>query len=133
MKRWLLGLALASACGCALTPSDLWRNILMPEQRSIDYRDPGQLPPAPIPDNVPPRTVSDLRPDTEEWRLSLDDAIRIALENAKVVRMLAGTTAVTSGQTIYDPAITNTTIDQAQARFDPALALTPQLRGLPRP
>src|SRR5262249_12864428 len=54
-----------------------------------------------------------------EWRLSLDDAIRIALENAQGVRILAGLTAVSSGQTIYDAAITNTTIDQAQAAFDP--------------
>src|SRR5260370_1181814 len=88
-------------------PPPTRRTILMPEQRSIAYRTPGHLPPAPIPDNVPPRTVSDLRPDTEEWPLSLDEAIRIALENAKIVRMLAGTTAVASGQTIYDPAITN--------------------------
>jgi outer membrane protein TolC len=122
MTRWVLGLALSTACGCALTPADVCRNILMPEQRSIDYRDPGQLPPAPIPENVPPRTVSDPRPGAEEWHLSLDDAIRIALENAQVIRVLAGTTAVASGQTIYDPAITNTTIDQAQARFDPALS-----------
>jgi outer membrane protein TolC len=42
-------------------------------------------------------------------------------QRARVVRTLAGTTAVASGQTIYDAAITNTTIDQAQARFDPVL------------
>lgn len=124
MKRWLLGLALSTACGCALTPAEVCRNILMPEQRSIDYRDPGQLAPAPIPENVPPRTVSDPRPGTVDWQLSLDDAIRIALENARAIRVLAGTTAVASGQTIYDPAITNTTIDQAQARFDPTLSHT---------
>ncbi len=120
-RRLLLGLVLSSACGCALTVADLCRNIILPEQRSIDYRDPAQLPPAPIPPSVPPRTVSDPRPETTEWQLSLDDAIRIALENAQVVRTLAGVTAVSSGQTIYDAAITNTTIDQAQATFDPTL------------
>jgi outer membrane protein TolC len=52
--------------------------------------------------------------------MSLDDAIRIAVQNARVVRQLAGTTATASGRTIYDAAITNTTIDQAQAAFDPA-------------
>ena len=35
--------------------------------------------------------------------------------------MLSGTTAVSSGQTIYDPATIQTTIDQEQARFDPVL------------
>jgi outer membrane protein TolC len=54
--------------------------------------------------------------------MSLDEAIHIALENSRVVRMLVGTTATTSGQTIYDAAITNTTIDQARATFDPVLS-----------
>ena len=112
-------LALAAACGCGQTAHDLCKNIILPEQRTIDYRDPSQLPLSRIPANAPPRTVSDPRPGTEEWQLSLDEAIRIALENAKVIRILAGTTAVSSGQTIYDAAVTNTTIDQAQAVFDP--------------
>src|SRR5262249_51911759 len=118
-RRLLLALLLSNACGCALSVDRIWRNIILPEQRSIEYRDPGQLPPAPLPPTVPPRTVADLRPETAEWRLSLDDAIRIALENTRVVRMLVGTTATASGQTIYDAAIVNTTIDQAQATFDP--------------
>src|SRR5262249_61314064 len=53
---------------------------------------------------------------------SLDEAIRIALVNAKVVRLLPTLTATTSGRTIYDTAITNTTIDQEQARFDPVVS-----------
>lgn len=96
--------------------------MILPEQRSIDYRDPAQFPPAPIPANVPPRTVSRPQPETAPWHLSLDEAIRIALENARAIRVLAGSTAVSSGQTIYDPAISNTQIDQAQGRFDPVLA-----------
>ena len=54
--------------------------------------------------------------------MSLDEAIRIALENAHVVRTLSGLSVVPSGQTIYDAAIVNTTIDQQQARFDPVLS-----------
>jgi outer membrane protein TolC len=114
-------LVLSAACGCALTPAEIWRNIILPEQRSIDYRDPAQFPSAPIPPSVPPRTVSEPRPGTTEWLLSLDDAIRIALENARVIRVLAGTAATASGSTIYDAAIVNTTIDQAQATFDPTV------------
>ena len=49
-----------------------------------------------------------------------DEAIRIALVNARVIRVLTGFSAASSGKTIYDAAITNTTIDQEQARFDPA-------------
>ncbi len=117
--RLLLSLALVTACGCELTGEDLLHDIILPEQRTISHRDPSQFPPAPIPPSAPPRTVSDPHPDETAWQLSLDDAIRIALENARVVRVLAGTSAVSSGQTIYDAAIVNTTIDQAAATFDP--------------
>jgi outer membrane protein TolC len=129
MRRSLLpGLALLCACGCALTVGDVCEavrdNVILPEQRTIDFHDPAQLPSVPLPDDPPPRTVSDLQPETVDWPLSLNEAIRIALINAKVVRVLAGTTAAPSGVTIYDPAIANTTIDQAQARFDPVLTQT---------
>jgi outer membrane protein TolC len=96
--------------------------IIYPEQRTIEYRDPSQFPFIPLPPSSPPATVT--RPPTEDVRyLSLDDAIRICLENDEVVRVLTGVTAVSSGQTIYDPAITNTLIDQEQARFDPFLTV----------
>jgi outer membrane protein TolC len=121
-RSLLLGLAVSTACGCAQTANEIWRTIVLPEQRSLEYRDPEQLPAARIPDNMPPRTVSNPKPETPEWPLSLDEAIRIALENTRVVRVLAGTTAVASGQTIYDPAISNTLIDQARARFDPVFS-----------
>src|SRR5262249_30126269 len=39
------------------------------------------------------------------------------------IRILAGTTATSSGSTIYDAAITNTTIDAAKGRFDPTVNL----------
>jgi outer membrane protein TolC len=128
-RSLLLGLTVAILCGCAHTPQEICEticeNIILPEQRSIGYRDSTQLPPAHIPNTVPPRTVSNLQPDAPEWQLSLDEAIRIALENTDVVRVLAGTTVTASGQTIYDAAIITTTIDQAQARFDPVLMDSP--------
>ncbi len=119
--------------GCAPTIRQVADNIVMPEQRTMDIRDPAPLPPAPIPDSPPPRTVSNPRLDTPEWPLSLDEAIHIALENAHVVRTLAGVTAVPSGETIYDTAIVNTTIDQAQARFDPVLSQNNTWNALQRP
>jgi outer membrane protein TolC len=124
MRSLLPGLSVLLLCGCDLTAETVCRHIILPEQQSIDYRDPEQLPAVRIPPNVPPRTVSNVQPETVPWQVSLDEAIRTSLENAGVVRMLAGTTAVSSGQTIYDTAILNTQIDQAQARFDPILSHT---------
>ena len=124
MARRLLGLALLTVCGCALSPKDLGQYVILPEARTLEHREPADLSTPTLAPPLPPRTVSAPRPGTPEWQLSLDDAIRIALENARVIRVLAGTTAVASGQTIYDAAITNTTIDQAQATFDPVLKST---------
>ena len=121
-RLFLVGSLLTAAGGCALTADDVVHSVILPEQRTIEHRDPSELPPARIPQNTPPRTVQDRQLDTPEWQLSLDEALRISLENAKVIRVLAGTAATTSGQTIYEAAITNTTIDQAQATFDPTLA-----------
>src|SRR5262245_30036073 len=94
--------------------------IIYPEQRQIEYRDPSQFPPIPLPPSSPPPTV--VSPPTGDTRyFALDDAIRTSLANARVVRLLAGVVAVSSGQTIYDPAITNTGIDAALGVFDPVL------------
>ena len=96
------------------------RRLILPEQRHLEFRDPSQLPRARIPDVPPPRTVSNL-PAQTVWKLSLDEAIRIALANAEVIRIVAGNTVVASGETIYGPAISNTQIDQSRAVFDPTL------------
>jgi outer membrane protein TolC len=112
----LLGL---SAGGC-VPGAGPWAEIV-PEQRHIEIRDLAQLPKAHLPPLPPPITVSDTNSQVTPQEMSLDDAIRIALANSKVVRILAGTTAVASGQTIYDPAIVNTTVDQARAAFDPVI------------
>jgi outer membrane protein TolC len=97
--------------------------FLLPEQRQIRVRHPSELPHAPVPETPQPPTVSNPRFDAPPRELSLDDAIRTALVNSEVVRVLAGVTAVSSGQTIYDAAITNTTIDQERARFDPTASV----------
>ena len=89
----------------------------------MDIRDPSQLPSARLPEMAIPPTVSDPRPNLPAYRLSLDEAIRTALANSDVVRVLTGLGATSSGRTIYDPAITNTQIDQARGRFDPAIGV----------
>jgi outer membrane protein TolC len=132
MRRYF-GLALSAAIfALALLPvkfasaqhrlGDHPYRVIYPEQRQVEYRDPSQFPAIPLPPSSPPPTVT-VGPTGGERLFSLDDAIRTSLENARVIRLLAGITAVTSGRTIYDPAVTNTTIDQALGRFDPFLTV----------
>src|SRR6476660_3446036 len=59
--------------------------IIYPEQRQIQYRDPIQFFPAPLPPTAPPPTV--MNPPTGDQRyFALDDAIRTSLGNMRVVR-----------------------------------------------
>lgn len=97
------------------------RCVIAPEQRKMVHRKPESLPKAALTTFSEPRTVSHQVNGEEELRLSLDEAIRIALDNADVIRVLGGITAASSGRTIYDPAIANTAIDQSRGRFDPRL------------
>lgn len=106
------------ASGLKNLPGQRLLPTIFPEARSISYRDPSQLRRARIPDVARPVTVRN-RQERKEHQITLDDAIRIAIDNANVVRILSGVTATNSGRTIYDPAISNTRIDEANAVFDP--------------
>ena len=75
--------------------------------------------PPPLPTR--PKTVKDYEVERESLFMTLDQAIEMALRNAEVIRVLQGTNAGSSGQTIYDPAIQNTLIDVERSRFDPSL------------
>jgi len=113
-----IGLLLFCLAGCGVWP-------VMPEQRMLAIRDESELPQASIPASLPPETVSQRVPAVvAPTQLSLDEAIRIALANSNVIRVLAGEFAVSSGKTIYDPAISNTAIDEARSVFDPTLGIT---------
>src|SRR5207237_2990862 len=83
---WLLPWLATAGC---VPVSGVW-SLVVPEQRRLEVREPGQLPPAPIPPVPPPETVTNRPPDVPPDELSLDQAIRIALANSKVVRGLAG-------------------------------------------
>ena len=83
----------------------------------MEIRDPSQMRQVRLPEMPAPATVFRPGAALQPWNLSLDEAIRIALENADVIRVLGGS----SGRTIYDPAIANTQIDLARGRFDPAI------------
>ncbi|MDB4561585.1 TolC family protein [bacterium] len=97
-----------------------WYPIL-PEQRGLQIRTPGQLLQVAVPQTPRPPTVADPQFDLPPRNLTLNEAINVTLSNSEVVRVLSGVTASTSGRTIYDVAITNTTIDQQKGVFDPTL------------
>lgn len=107
--------------------------FIFPEQRTIEIRDPSELRPAPIPNTPPPATVSQPLVDAPERLLSLDEAIRTGLANSEVVRVLNGVSARTTGRTIYDTAIENNAIDEAQAAFDPTLRVNNGFNRFERP
>lgn len=113
MGLWALALRPAAAV------EDWW--LVAPEQRHIEVRPPAAIYHRPIPETGPPVTVRERTQATGRIAITLDEAIRIALASSDVIRVLAGERAVSSGQTVYDPAITNVQIDQERARFDPTL------------
>lgn len=98
--------------------------LIFPEQRQVQARDPADLPSAPFPSIPAPVTVTTKEFAGPPRMMSLDEAIHVALEQTRVVRVLQGTTATSSGKTIYDAAINNTLIDQQQSKFDPTLNIT---------
>lgn len=116
----LLVSALFNSCQSAESDNGIFP-LIKPEQRRIQYRDPASLPDIYVPPTPAPPTVGSPLPESAVRSLSLDEAIQISLAESTVVRQLAGVIAVSSGRTIYDPAIVNNNIDQQQAAFDPAV------------
>jgi outer membrane protein TolC len=110
---------LALQAGCS-SPAGLVP-LVVSEQRTLSIREPAEIPMAPLPKLPPPATVASPPSSAASKELSLDEALRIALSNSKAIRTLAGTDVVSSGRTIYDPAIANTTIDVAKSVFDPVI------------
>ncbi|MEZ6063961.1 MAG: TolC family protein [Planctomycetaceae bacterium] len=103
----------------AWLPNPAFAQLRFDEQHSIRWHRPEEIVTFRRPANPVPVTVATVSDDAPERFLSLDEAIRIALQNSEVIRVLAGTAAVSSGSTIYDTAIATTPIDQAVGRFDP--------------
>jgi outer membrane protein TolC len=110
--------------GCT-TPQLLDGQIIdiCPEQRHIEVRDASALCPAAIRSSEIPFTVA-LKEDRQAEPLSLDEAIQIAIRNADVIRVIGGNFATTTGRTIYDVAVSNVSIDEQLAVFDPTFNLT---------
>ncbi len=114
-------------------PAQNFPRLLAPGQSTIEVRSPAELPHVAIPDVPPPATVANPEAALPQRQLTLDEAIRIALTNSEVVRILAGVTAASSGQTIYDTAIVNNQVDDAVSRFDPTLQVNNSLNRTETP
>jgi outer membrane protein TolC len=130
-RRQAVWLLLLFVCGC--TSARELCALVVPEQVHLEVRQPEQIASYARREYPPPPTVSSPGPPLVASNLSLDDAIRIALANANVIRVLAGATVTSSLQTVYDPAISNTSIDVARAAFDPTLTVTNTIDRLDDP
>jgi outer membrane protein TolC len=75
-----------------------------------------------------PVTVATDEATQAERLMTLDEAIRLSLQHSEAIRVLAGVSAVSTGQTIYDTAIAVTPIDQAKAVFDPVFSANSSFR-----
>ena len=106
---------------------------IFPERRSVEVREPHQLPRYQMPTAAAPSTVSRPIADLEPQLLALNGSIRTSMRNLDVVRVLSGVTASNSGRSIYDIALTHTQIDQQQARFDPLLSVDNNWNVLEKP
>ncbi|MEZ6049829.1 MAG: TolC family protein [Planctomycetaceae bacterium] len=122
-RQWSVSAAIVMTVLMGCRTAHEVADITLPEQRQIAYRSPASLPATPLPTYSPPRTVTNPDNGQEDLHLSLDEAIHIALANAEVIRVLGGFTATSTGSTIYDPGIANTSIDQARGQFDPTLSV----------
>jgi outer membrane protein TolC len=118
----LFCLTVATFGGSLTANAQFTVRLFPPEQATIRIRDPRDLARIPLRRTPAPQTVTQVR-ERKPRPLTLNEAIEIALANAEVVRFLAGQTASSSGRTIYDVAVTNTTIDQAEGRFDPTVSV----------
>lgn len=125
-------LAMLLVCAATAQADEPFQSIL-PEQRCLDIRNPRELCQVPVPATPRPATVNDNQFQSPPRLLTLNDAINITLANSKVIRVLGGVTATTSGRTVYDTAISNTTIDTQRAAFDPTFRLNNAWNQLENP
>lgn len=131
-RRSLCALVVLLAYSAKFTHAQRSFPFILPEERTIQIRDPSELRVAAIPNTPPPPTVSQ-HEELPARNISLDEAIRTALANSEVVRVLNGVSAASSGRTIYDVTIANTAIDDANAAFDPTLRANNTFNRIDRP
>ena len=120
-------------CAVALTVTPVCGQLSERDQHHIRWHAPETLPLSQRLPGLAPITVASDEAVENERLLPLDEAIRIALRHAEVIRTL-GVSSVRGGTgTIYDTAIASTPIDQAISRFDPVFTANSSWRKTEQP
>lgn len=108
--------------------SSVCRAQLQDDERRIRWHEAERLSVFRRSEGPAPVTVATAEATQAERLMTLDEAIRLTLQHSEAIRVLAGVSAVSSGQTIYDTAIAVTPIDQAKAVFDPVFSANSSFR-----
>ncbi|MCX7397672.1 MAG: TolC family protein [Planctomycetales bacterium] len=108
--------------------SSVCRAQLQDDERRIRWHEAERLSVFRRSEGPAPVTVATAEATQAERLMTLDEAIRLTLQHSEAIRVLAGVSAVSTGQTIYDTAIAVTPIDQAKAIFDPVFSANSSFR-----
>ncbi|RLS69560.1 MAG: TolC family protein [Planctomycetota bacterium] len=108
--------------------SSVCRAQLQDDERRIRWHEAERLSVFRRSEGPAPVTVATDEATQAERLMTLDEAIRLSLQHSEAIRVLAGVSAVSTGQTIYDTAIAVTPIDQAKAVFDPVFSANSSFR-----
>lgn len=108
--------------------SSVSRAQLQDDERRIRWHEAERLSVFRRSEGPAPVTVATDEATQAERLMTLDEAIRLSLQHSEAIRVLAGVSAVSTGQTIYDTAIAVTPIDQAKAVFDPVFSANSSFR-----
>lgn len=107
--------------------------VFKPDEGQIRWPDSSTASRIRRPSGPEPVTVATTESVATERFLPLDEALKLALANSEVIRVLTGVSASSSGRTIYETAIAVTPIDIAKAKFDPVFQANSALRRTESP
>lgn len=121
MKLWSALLSIVVFSGLLLRTGEVYAQWIPADEQRIRWTSAQKRSLVRRPPGIRPETVATEEPPADQQFLPLNEAIRLALQNSEVIRVLTGNGAVSSGITVYDTAIAVGDIDIAKAQFDPVL------------
>ena len=121
MKLWSALLSIVVFSGLLLRTGEVYAQWIPADEQRIRWTSAEKRSLVRRPPGIRPETVATEEPPADQQFLPLNEAIRLALQNSEVIRVLTGNGAVSSGTTVYDTAIAVGDIDIAKAQFDPVL------------
>ena len=94
-----------------------------PAQREISVPNIDSAP-SPVAVNVSEPLTVNQQQEPESWPLSLEDVVRMTMENSDVVRNIGGRVINGAAPTVYDVALQELGVEQALAAFDAQVSST---------